>query len=318
MPVMRCQKDGKPGYKFGPSGVCFTGRDGKARAAAVGRAINARQQEGGETDTQKIEANVAALSNEELADLMEVQEAAAVGKVLVETGPEDFPPTYPSWVKKTNEEKQLVWGEVYVPGVLDTHGDFMTALEVEKMAHRFLADGKTRRVDVNHDQQLRECEIVESFIARPNDPEFIEGAWVICMKVHDEELWRAIKEGALNGFSMEAGVFKRDATIELEVPEEISGVTDPGGTDQHEHRYHVRFNMDTGEFLGGRTDIAGGPSEVANSEARHWHEIMSPSVTGPSIPEGQTEAVAGGHTHRYSSLDPLLGQDRIRQGEATV
>ncbi len=41
MPVMRCTKDGKSGHKWGPNGVCFIGDDSEAKAAEVGRAINA-------------------------------------------------------------------------------------------------------------------------------------------------------------------------------------------------------------------------------------------------------------------------------------
>jgi len=41
MPVMRCQKDGQDGYKWGPEGVCFVGPDAEEKAAEVGRAIKA-------------------------------------------------------------------------------------------------------------------------------------------------------------------------------------------------------------------------------------------------------------------------------------
>ena len=42
MPLMKCQKDGKDGWKWGKGGVCFTGPGGRSRAAAVGRAIHAQ------------------------------------------------------------------------------------------------------------------------------------------------------------------------------------------------------------------------------------------------------------------------------------
>lgn len=41
MPVMPCQKNNKPGHKWGNAGVCFTGSDSRQRALAVGRAIAA-------------------------------------------------------------------------------------------------------------------------------------------------------------------------------------------------------------------------------------------------------------------------------------
>lgn len=41
MPVQRCTKNGKPGWKWGESGTCYTGPGAKARAAAQGRAAYA-------------------------------------------------------------------------------------------------------------------------------------------------------------------------------------------------------------------------------------------------------------------------------------
>ena len=44
--------------------------------------------------------------------------------------------------KKSDAKKQIVFGEVYVPNVRDTDGNFMTAETIEKMAHDFLANKK--------------------------------------------------------------------------------------------------------------------------------------------------------------------------------
>ena len=43
MPVQRCQKNNKPGYKFGKTGTCYTGPSAKAKAERQGRAIKASQ-----------------------------------------------------------------------------------------------------------------------------------------------------------------------------------------------------------------------------------------------------------------------------------
>lgn len=50
MPVQSCQKDGKPGFKWGRQGACFTYTPGntasrnraRAKAARQGRAIKAK------------------------------------------------------------------------------------------------------------------------------------------------------------------------------------------------------------------------------------------------------------------------------------
>lgn len=39
MPVMRCQKNRIPGFKFGVTGTCYTGRGARNKAARQGRAI---------------------------------------------------------------------------------------------------------------------------------------------------------------------------------------------------------------------------------------------------------------------------------------
>lgn len=39
MPLMKCQKDGKSGWKYGPEGHCYTGPDAKQQATKQGQAI---------------------------------------------------------------------------------------------------------------------------------------------------------------------------------------------------------------------------------------------------------------------------------------
>lgn len=43
MPLKRCQKKGKKGWKWGDSGFCYTGKDAKEKAAKQGRAIKAQK-----------------------------------------------------------------------------------------------------------------------------------------------------------------------------------------------------------------------------------------------------------------------------------
>lgn len=43
MPVRRCSKGRKKGYKYGSSGKCYTGKSAKAKAKRQGRAIKSSQ-----------------------------------------------------------------------------------------------------------------------------------------------------------------------------------------------------------------------------------------------------------------------------------
>ena len=43
MPIMKCTKNGKSGYKWGRMGACFVGPEGKQKAEAQARAILSSQ-----------------------------------------------------------------------------------------------------------------------------------------------------------------------------------------------------------------------------------------------------------------------------------
>jgi hypothetical protein len=43
MPVQKCTKDGKSGFKYGSTGTCYTGKEAKQKAIKQGLAIAHRQ-----------------------------------------------------------------------------------------------------------------------------------------------------------------------------------------------------------------------------------------------------------------------------------
>lgn len=105
--------------------------------------------------------------------------------------------------KKRADAKQIVFGEVYVPNDRDTDGNWMSADTIEKMAHAFLHEARMQQIDRNHTGARDKGEVVESFIARKGDPDFVEGAWVVGVHVTDGEVWAQIEKGELTGFSLE-------------------------------------------------------------------------------------------------------------------
>jgi hypothetical protein len=186
-----------------------------------------------------------------------------------------------SRVVKTDDELQIVWGEVYVPGFPDSQGDYMTAREVQKMAYRWLVQGDIKDCyDVNHDGRVYKVHPVESFIARKGDADFIEGSWVVGVYVEDASLWDRVKKGELNGFSIQARVLSETKDLDLQIPDQAEGVTLK--SDGHEHRFTVLFD-DKGNIVGGETDYVSG----------HRHAIKRGTMTEP----------ADGHRHRFSLLD---------------
>lgn len=128
-------------------------------------------------------------------------------------------------ILKVDEEKRIVTGIVYEPDVLDAHGEFMTADEIEKSAHQFLKD--FRNIDKQHDFVASETEVVESWITKEDgklgEQEVKKGTWLLSVHVPDDDTWSEIKKGELTGFSM-GGVGERVEHIEKSEAEQASGL----------------------------------------------------------------------------------------------
>jgi hypothetical protein len=158
----------------------------------------------------------------------------------------------------------------------------MTAEGVRKMAHRFMVNQNQRNIDKNHTRSPEEAVVVESFIVRKGDPDFpLEGAWAVGIWVQDPDLWELVKNGELNGLSLEGKGMREPVEVEIEVPETIKGKTDK--TADHDHEFVVKFD-DEGNFLGG---------ETVPDETGHVHRIEKGTATNE----------AQGHSHRFSFVE---------------
>lgn len=191
-----------------------------------------------------------------------------------------------SKIRKTDDEKRIAYGIVYEPGVPDSHGDYMVASEIEKMAHKFLAEGRVTSIDAEHDLEDTEVLVVESFVARKGDPDFPEGAWVMGVHFPDPTRWALVKSGEIGGFSMYGKAMREDDadTIEIEMPDDgLLWGTTAKAEDGHTHRYVVMFSED-GAFMGGMTEEA---------EDGHMHYITKGTVTEQVLE----------HRHRYDFLE---------------
>ena len=106
-------------------------------------------------------------------------------------------------ISKADEEKRIVYGVVYEPDAKDSDGNWMTASEIEKMAHGFVKSLRLKQIDKNHNGEAGDGEVVESFVAREGDPDFPKGAWVLGTQITKDETWRAIKKGEITGYSIQ-------------------------------------------------------------------------------------------------------------------
>lgn len=119
--------------------------------------------------------------------------------------------------KKSDIEQGVVYGIVYAPDEVDTQGEFANADEIKKAAYDFMKRSDLRYcIDVNHNFNIADAYICESWIVKSKDEFFDEeGAWAVGIKIEDEELREMIKNGSITGLSMYgSGVIKSETKIQ--------------------------------------------------------------------------------------------------------
>ncbi len=107
-------------------------------------------------------------------------------------------------------EKRIVTGLVLQPEVVDGQGDIMSAEIIAKAAHDWLSKiHKQTKLGLQHSSFKKNEDrfvVVESYLA---PIEFVmetkavkKGTWVLSVKVLDDEIWEAVKDGEITGFSI--------------------------------------------------------------------------------------------------------------------
>ena len=104
--------------------------------------------------------------------------------------------------REGEKELRLVTGIVLRPNHVDAHLDIMTPREVQKTAHRFLANGGN--MNLMHEKDA-DAVVVESSIAYADAPlgsgEVRKGDWLLTSLVICDDLWDRIKSGELSAYS---------------------------------------------------------------------------------------------------------------------
>jgi len=180
-------------------------------------------------------------------------------------------------VKSINNDQQVVVGEVYAPYVIDSHREMMLPDALVQLAHAFVEEDKIKMVDVLHSNKWIHASIIESFIARKGDPDFQEGAWVLAVKIHDKDIWARVRRGELNGYSLEAYVYKQLADVEYDYLPTHIGLTEQNNG--HYHSFIVEVD-ENGRVMKGWT----GPAADG-----HTHDIRFGTAT----------ELGNDHAHRY-------------------
>lgn len=185
-------------------------------------------------------------------------------------------------VREDKQWEKYVMAELLIPDVVNNWGDIYTRESIRRFAEAYAEKGYG--MDINHDNEdvnKTKCYVVESFIARAGDPDFVEGSWVLGVKVIDDDLWNDILDGTINGFSYEAMVKATAVTFEGLENVQVFGTTEPHPIDGHTHDYLILL------------DLFNNPLEGATSETDgHSHRITAHTVT----------EVDSGHNHRFQVM----------------
>jgi len=115
-----------------------------------------------------------------------------------------------SIMKEPDDNWDVVYGPVMRPNDIDKDGDVAPTTHIEKTAHEFMAEGRVKQFDQDHDLNTGKGTLVESWILKedkeyelPNgETEKVEkGAWMIGNKPGPEVKQR-IENGEITGWSI--------------------------------------------------------------------------------------------------------------------
>lgn len=137
---------------------------------------------------------------------------------------EDEPMMQAQMIAKSDDESRLVfgWGSVIskngVP-VVDTQEDVITPAELLKSTTEFMenvryaAEMHPRDENQNFTPDMAKGQVVHSFpltadIAKALGIQTDREGWIIGVKVHDDDVWKRVKDGTLKGFSIGASALR--------------------------------------------------------------------------------------------------------------
>ena len=101
---------------------------------------------------------------------------------------------------KIDEDKRLVYGIVMEPDSIDSQGDWESAEEIERAAHKFMKD--SRVIYREHKTKQPNVHVVESYIAPEDAGDIKKGSWVMVTFVGEDSLWKEVKKGNFTGYSI--------------------------------------------------------------------------------------------------------------------
>ncbi len=180
--------------------------------------------------------------------------------------------------------EQVVMGELLIPDTPNTYGDIYTRAAIKEFCYQFAIQGYGIDLQHDNDDVTGRVVVVESFIARPGDPDFIEGSWVVAMKILDSAIWQKVLDGEINGYSYEAICMMLPIKLDNLRNRTVIGETAPDLLDGHTHIYTVVLN-DLNQPISGGTTVTDGHSHTISTHTytditdshRHHFDVLENS-----------------------------------------
>jgi hypothetical protein len=131
-----------------------------------------------------------------------------------------------------NEEKRIVLGPAMIPDMKifrkDSLGNpyyvYFSAETIKMIAEKYMRNKYTDNNDQMHDgKAVKDVYVIESWIKEDESDKSSKygyestpiGTWFVSMKVKNEEIWKKVKDGQLNGFSV-SGFFEEVSSFTKE------------------------------------------------------------------------------------------------------
>lgn len=107
-------------------------------------------------------------------------------------------------IEKIDEERRVVYGIVYAPNEVDSHGDYADEETIRDACYNFMKSGRIQNIDQQHSGEPVPAFVAENWIVRPGDSLFPDkvGAWAQGHKIEDPEYFKKFKTGELKAFSI--------------------------------------------------------------------------------------------------------------------
>lgn len=128
-------------------------------------------------------------------------------------------------MKIENDDEKIITGPALIPNMLifrrspqyGEHNVFFSENTIKELAIKYLSENKQNNVTVEHQYNANHISLFESWIIEnpENDKanalgfsDLPKGTWMISMKIQNESVWNQIRDGELDGFSIEAYLSK--------------------------------------------------------------------------------------------------------------